>query len=348
MDKKTELVNSLVMKLADRGNLTIQDVKYVLIPELHNYNVTEIGSTELSVKDGSATISLFNYFRIGKLSSNKSEKSLEQYELVVKQLCNFVNKELNMITTDDINYFLVDYKRINNIKDSTMETKRLYLSSVFTYLHAHGKIAYNPMSLVDSIKYKKCVKTVLSDEEIERIKIVCENDRRTIAMVAFFLDTAVRVTELCEIKLQDVDFQKRRCKVLGKGNKERYVYFNGGCYIRLIEYLKTRKDIKLTSDGIICDDNTTLFATKDKNYNPMHKSGVESIVKKLANKSGILRLHSHLFRATVASRWAEQGVDINIIARALGHANLNTVQRYVLLSEEQIESALRQTRKISI
>lgn len=348
MDVKTELVNSLVLELADRGNLTIQDVKVAIIPKLYNYNVTEITNTELSTKDGTTTISLFNYFKVGKLSSNKTEGSIKQYELVVKQLCSFSGKELNMITTDDINYFLVGYKKLHNIKDSTMEIKRLYLSSVFTYLHKHGKIATNPTALVEPIVYKKCVKTVLSDEEIERIKIACGRDNRALAIVAFFLDTAVRVSELCNIKLQDVDFQKRRCKVLGKGNKERYVYFNGGCYIRLIEYLKGRDDVNLMSDRVLCDNDTYLFATKDTKHNPLHKTGVESIIRNIAKKSGILRLHPHLFRATAASRWAEQGVDINIIARALGHANLNTVQRYVLLSDEQVETALRQTRKYCI
>lgn len=342
---KETFVNSVATKLAEQGNLTVNDVRTILIPELYNYSVDEIVDTELATTDGSTTLQLFNYFRIGKLGSNKSPKSIEQYWLVIKQLCDCVNKELNLITHDDVNYFLVKYRVTYKIKDSTMETKRLYLSSVFSYLHKHGKIEKNPMGLIEPISYKKCVKTPLTDEEIERIRIACGNDRRNLAMVEFFLDTAVRVSELCSINLHDVDFVKRRCKVLGKGNKERYVYFSGKCYIRLIDYLKERKDVSFTPDGVMCNHITPLFATKNKNYYPLHKSGVELIIKNLGETSNVERLHPHLFRATTASRWADQGVNINIIAHALGHANLNTVQRYVLLSNEQIESALRQVKR---
>lgn len=346
MSAKEELVNLVTLKLAEKGNLSKEDIRNVLITELYNYSISEITSAELSTTNGSTTRELFNYFAIGKLSSNKSKESLKQYWLVVQQLCDCVGKELNLIDTDDIHYFLVKYKMLHNIKDSTMEIKRLYLSSVFSYLHKHGKISKNPMCLVESINYRKCVKTPLTEEEIERIRIACGTDKRSIAIIEFFLDTAVRISELCSISLQDVDFQKRRCKILGKGNKERYVYFGGKCYVRLMDYLSERKDIDFTSNYFI-DNNTSipLFASKDKNYHPMHKSGVELIIRTLAKNSGINRLHPHLFRATAASRWAEQGVDINIIAHALGHANLNTVQRYVLLSDEQIETALRQTRK---
>lgn len=85
-----------------------------------------------------------------------------------------------------------------------------------------------------------------------------------------------------------------------------------------------------------------LFSTCDKNNKRMHKAGIHAVVKKLSKKSGVQRLHCHLFRATYATNLAKRGVDINIIAKALGHANLNTISRYVLLTDDQVDITLRQ------
>lgn len=341
MTTKESLINLIAMDLVSMEKVSIQDIKALLINRLYNYEITEISTTEVSNKNGEITKELFAYFSIGKLSSNKSEETIKQYWICVKQLCDFVHKEINMITSDDINFFLVKYKKLHNIKDHTMEIKRLYLSSVFSYLHKHNKISINPMSLVEPINYKKCVKTILSDEEIEKIRIACGTDKRSLAMVDFFLDTGVRITELCNVKLSDVDFVNKKCKVLGKGNKERYVYFSGKCSVRLADYLKERNDINFSLNGFESSECIPLFATKNKNHNHMHKAGVELIIKKLSEKSQVSRLHPHLFRATAASKWSEQGLDINVIARLLGHANLNTVQRYVLLSDERIANIMK-------
>lgn len=343
MGEKANLINELAIRMSVELGVSVSAVKDILVAAMHDYDLKKIEETALSTADGSSTERLWNYYCIGKLGANKSDGTLEQYRRVVYQLCGFVKKELNMITSEDIQYYLVMYRKIFKIKDSTMESRRLYLSSVFSYLYKHKKIADNPMVVIEPIAYKKCVKVPLSEEEIERIRVACSNERE-LAIVEFFLSTGVRVSELCSIKLEDVDFINNRCKVLGKGNKERFVYFTGKCKVRLEEYLKSRKDITWNGANWIHKINTPLFASMDKNAHKMHKSGVSLIVKELSKKAGVLRLHCHLFRATFATNLAKMGVDINIIAHALGHANLNTVSRYVLLTEEQIDYALKRAR----
>ena len=276
MKTKDELINSLVMRLADESSMSVKELKQAISVELYNYSVNEITNTELSVADGTTTNALFQYFAVGKLGANKSQETIKQYRTVVNQLCDMLNKELNMITTEDINYFLVMYKQVYNVSDYTMENKRLYLSSVFGYLFNHKKIHENPMERIEPVGYTIKVKTPLTDEEIERIKIACELQggkagMRNYAIINFFLDTGVRVSELCGIKLKDIDFNKRRCKVLGKGNKERYVYFSGGCKVRLIEYLKHRQDIVFKGLDMEYSTNTTLFASLDYNNHQLKK-----------------------------------------------------------------------------
>lgn len=139
MNTKEELINALVIKLSEETNLSVKDLKQTISTELYNYNISEITTTEIAATDGSITNALFQYFVIGKLGANKSKETIKQYKMVVYQLCDMLNKELNMITSEDINYFLVMYKQIHKVSDYTMENKWLYLSSVFGYLYTHKK-----------------------------------------------------------------------------------------------------------------------------------------------------------------------------------------------------------------
>lgn len=345
-NSKEQLINALVVKLADKVEISIGELKSILTMELYDYSVEKIETTELSIGDGNVTASLFNYFKIGKLSSGMQLNSLRRYYEVVEQLCNLTHKELNMITSEDINIFLYMYKDIYKIQDSTMQSKRLYLSSVFSYLYKHKKISYNPMELIEPIKCKVKVKQPLTDEEVERIRMACEQQRlkvshRNIAIINFMLDTGVRVSELCNINISDVDFVKKRVLILGKGNKERYVYFSDRTKVRLESYFKDRDDLITHGFDMTYPINCPLFANINRKHGRLSKSSVELILKKIGELSDIKRLHPHLLRATFATNLARKGIDINTIANALGHANLNTIHRYVLLNDEQINSAIQ-------
>ncbi len=149
------------------------------------------------------------------------------------------------------------------------------------------------------------------------------------------------MSELCSINLSDIDFGSLRCKVLGKGNKERYVYFTARTMVRLQEYFKTRKDIQHDGGNAIFGLDTPLFATVDKRYKRVQKSGIECLIKKIGRISGVTRLHPHLLRATFATNLAKRGVALNVIAKALGHADLQTISKYVLLTDEVIKDMMR-------
>ena len=352
MKTKEELINSLVIRLADSSNISVRELKNAIAGELYEYSVSKIECTELTTGDGSVTNALMNYFEVGKLSANMSENSLQRYREAIGQLCKFCGKELNMITSEDINNFLYKYKKIHGCQDTTMESKRLYFSSVFGYLHKHKKIEENPMVMIEGIKCKSKVKTPLSEEEMERIRMACERETkrsgvRDIAMINFFVDSGVRVSELCNINLSDVDFVNLRCKVLGKGNKERYVYFSQRTMVRLQEYFKTRKDIQYENNGMMFKLDAPLFASVDKRYKRMQKSGIEYLMKRIGKISGVIRLHPHLLRATFATNLAKRGVSLNVIANALGHSDLQTISKYVLLSDEQIKNMIRARENVA-
>lgn len=324
----------------------VRTVKNTLETKMYNYSVVEYKTTELAVFEGSRTDRLLDYFKMGKLSSKKQEETINQYKRVAYQLVDLVHKELDEITKEDVKFFLIRYPQIHKVSDCTMDCKRRYLSSIFGYLFANEVIPKNPMAAIEVVKYKKVVKQPLKDEEIERIKLACTS-KRDLAIVTFFLETGVRVSELCGIKLSDVDFTNYRCKVLGKGNKERIVHFTGKSYVMLIEYLKTRKDIDLENLMYSTSQNVPLFASTRKDHVRLTKNAVEQVINKLRAPSGVARLHCHLFRATYATNLAKKGVSLELIAKSLGHANLNTISRYVLTGEDELELALKRAGSVA-
>lgn len=99
--------------------------------------------------------------------------------------------------------------------------------------------------------------------------------------------------------------------------------------VRLKKYLNNR------NGG--CAIDSPLFSTLIKPYRHMNKSGVENILKTLGENSGVIRLHPHLLRATFATNLSKKGVPIDVIAKLLGHANLNTITRYVLVTDDYIQ-----------
>lgn len=105
--------------------------------------------------------------------------------------------------------------------------------------------------------------------------------------------------------LKDVDFQERSAIVLGKGNKQREVYFDKKTAIRLEKYLSQRNDIRIKDGSLQYDVSAPLFASKIGAIKPLAVSTIEYIIKKAGQESGVNRAHPHLFRATYATKLAE-------------------------------------------
>ena len=335
---KDNLINELVISLADNCSLSISELKQKLQMDLYDWNVQKIETTELSVKNGETTKALLRYFEIGKLGSNKSKETIVQYERVVMQLCDLVDKELNMITTDDVKYFLVMYKQIHGVSDYTMEYKRLCLSSIFTYLYKNKQINDNPMDRVEPVSHMKKVKQALTDEELERIILACKDNKREIAMIYFLVNTGVRVSELANLKLNEVDFERKRALVLGKRSKQRYVYFDSRTKVRLMDYIEhDRKDVTFENGRMIYSSSAPLIASEKGGYHAIKKNAIERIIRNIGEKSMIMRIHPHLFRATYATNMLKKGVDIQVIAKLLGHSKVETTSLYICLSDDEME-----------
>ena len=339
---KEELINVILCSMIDKIDAEqFNQLKHCLQRSFYNYIIEKLETTEVSCGSKNVTQELIDYYTICKLGSGRNTETIKQYIRVVHQLCDMVHKELNMITSDDVIYFLAKYPytKTPNVSKCTMDSKRRYLSSVFSLLKKHKKIAENPMDMVDRIKYRSCIKQPLSPEEICSVKDAVSDKNNNILrtrntmIINLLLDTGCRVSELTNISIKDFDFQRNTIKILGKGNKERIVLFSESTKEDIMKYLETRDYCK--NDPLIMDLSGT---------NRLKSSGVQSMLKNLRKKCGINRLHAHLFRATMASDLVQKyKVSIDVVATYLGHSGLGVIQRYVINNQEYINEELKKT-----
>ena len=233
------------------------------------------------------------------------------------------------MTTDHLRTYLTDYQKINNCSKVSIDNIRRNLSSFFSWLEEENYILKSPMKRIHKIKTDKVIKETLSDESLECLRDSCDN-LRDLAIIDLLASTGMRVGELVNINIEDIDFENRECVVFGKGNKERPVYFDARTKIHLKNYLKSQTD-----------DNPALFVSLDKPFNRLQISGVEIRLRNLGRRLGIHRVHPHKFRRTVATRAIDKGMPIEQVQSLLGHSQIDTTMHYAMVNQNNVKESHR-------
>lgn len=319
--------------MADSTYLPISELKKLVAEAVSDFDVSYMDTTLPSTGDGSATRWLMREFCHSKANQGMSEASLYQYMTAIKMLVGYCKKEITLIDHRDINMFIEHY-RMTGVQSTTVKNKYELISSVFSWLTIRHYIAENPMLMVDKVKTEQKFKKPLTQSEIEMIKVAIEHkgnleeQKKNMAMFYFMLDTGVRVSELCSIKVSDCNFKDKTVVVMGKESKEREVYFTDKTVVRMNEYFRVRPDMV---DGYSID--CPLIASL-RGHHTIVPYSVQTTMKQLGELSGVTRLHPHLIRATMATNLANKGVPITSIAKLLGHVDLSSINRYVLVSNQ--------------
>ena len=175
----------------------------------------------------------------------------------------------------------------------------------------------------------KIVKEVYSDESMEVMRDSCET-LRDLAMIDLLSSTGMRVGELVNLDRADIDFQNRECVVLGKGDKERLVYFDARTKVHLHNYLESRDD-----------DNPALFVTLNCPHNRLNISGVEKRLRELGRRLHIDKVHPHKFRRTLATRAIDKGMPIEQVQQLLGHQKIDTTLEYAMVNQNNVKISHR-------
>ena len=154
-----------------------------------------------------------------------SSRTIKFYKTTLETMFSQIETEVRKITTEEMREYLSEYQKRNNCSNVTIDNVRRNISSFFSWLEEEDYILKSPMKRIHKIKTKKVVKNTISDEAIEKLRDGCKTTRDK-AIIDLLYSTGMRVGELVNLNIDDIDLEGRECVVYGKGDKERRVYFD--------------------------------------------------------------------------------------------------------------------------
>lgn len=264
-----------------------------------------------------------NFLNYLKYQKNFSSHTIKNYKIDLLEFNNFKNNQ-----EVDIELIRNYLKKLYEQKYSsrTISRKVSSLKSFFKYLESENIISENPMSIISNPKIEKTLPNYLNYEDLEKLlKFPDINNKyglRDALILEMLYSSGCRLSELTNIKIKDIDFNDRKILILGKGNKERYVYYGSKCETLLKKYLN--KEI-----------HEYLFT--NKHGNKINERTVRKIVEDNARKAGLsVHVTPHTLRHTYATHLLNDGADLKSVGDLLGHENLSTTQIYTHVSNERL------------
>lgn len=323
--KKT-LINQIQTEMSGvLNNAQRQKLSEVLEHCFFNVGIVALGNENLI--QGKSNLTLKEEFLSAKQVEGCSERSVNYYSSTLDNLIKNLEKPFNQIETEDLRVYLSEYQKKNNASKQTIDNIRRILSSFFTWLEDEDYILKSPVRRIHKIKTMKQVKETYSDEALEKLRDNCKTIR-DLALIDMLASTGMRVGELVKLNRVDVDFVNRECVVLGKGSKERVVYFDARTKLHLQNYLNSRTD-----------DNEALFVSLLEPHNRLEIAGVEIMLRKLGRSLEINKVHPHKFRRTLATRAIDKGMPIEQVQKLLGHQKIDTTMEYAIVDQQNVKNS---------
>ena len=276
-----------------------------------------------------------DYISYEKKYSDYTEKN---YELDLFKYFEYLDK-------NNLNYLTVKYKDVSNFtlflakqnyKSTTINRIDSSIRSFYNYLELEEKINGNPFKAASNLKVPKRLPNYFKyDEYLTMISVIDKDDYeyRNRLILEMLFATGLRVSELSNIKIKNIDFSEREIKIMGKGSKERFVFYNKECAIFLDSYLKECRSKLLNGK-----DSEYLFINHlgDK----LTDRGIRLIIDKIVKKSCIKsKVSPHTFRHTFATMLLNEGCNIKSVQELLGHSSLGTTGIYTHLTNDEVRLA---------
>lgn len=310
-------------------NEILNEMKSVLTPEQMDTLSKKLTNMVEALKETSTNDELLKLFETAKKVEGCSMKSMKYYMYILNTFFGKIPKSCKDITTDDIRNYLDNYSTNSNTSKVSMDNIRRVLSSFFSWLEQEDYIRKNPVKRIHKIKTLKVIKQAYSDENIETLKDSC-NSLRDKVIIELLSSTGIRVGELITLNRDSIDFENKQCVVLGKGGKQRQVYFDSKTKLHLQNYLSSR-----------IDNNEALFVSMFKPFNRLQISGVEIMLRKLGIKTNIKKVHPHRFRRTLATKAIDKGMPVEQVQILLGHTKIDTTMHYAIVDQNNVKNSYR-------
>lgn len=301
--------------------LSISQMKKLQEVVLRTFSENEADKQVISNSD------FLKMFLDAKRIEGCSERTIAYYSATVEHLLSKITESVRRITTEEIRAYLSDYQKRNNCSNVTIDNIRRNISSFFSWLEEEDYILKSPMKRIHKIKTRTVIKSVITDEGIEKLRDNC-SELRDLAMIDLLYSTGIRVGELVNLNIEDIDLEGRECVVYGKGDKERRVYFDAKAKVHLKEYIEKRQDA-----------NQALFVTLSRPHKRLKISGVEIRLRQLGRRLALEKIHPHKFRRTMATRAIDKGMPIEQVQKILGHSQIDTTMQYALVNQNNVKTS---------
>lgn len=278
---------------------------------------------------------ILDYIDYLKYEKNLSPRTIEKYKysLIVFEKY-MLNKNINLfdVTQYDIMDFLTNY-----FKDKGVSSKTNSITSInnfYIYLVKDKRIDINPCENIDRPKMKKRLPNVLTVNEVDKlldIPLHTKEDYRDKAILEVLYATGIRISELTNLKMQDVDFANKVVRVFGKGSKERIVPINKYA----LKYLGMYLDIR----GSFLKGKLTDYIFLNSKGEAISRESFGLELNKIVKKQGLnKRVTPHMLRHSFATHMLNQGADLRSIQELLGHSDISTTTIYTHVSNEKVKN----------
>ncbi|MGJ8756251.1 site-specific tyrosine recombinase/integron integrase [Clostridium botulinum] len=321
----TNSKDEVVIKLVGKLSLEFPEIDQLKARELveevlYKYNILP-QEKALMTSDIEGKIAI--YLAAKKLDG-LSLKTLLNYKYNLAIFADYLRKPLATINAMDLRIFLA--QRCKKMKASSVNGQISILKSFFGWLHMEEYIPKNPSLKLKQTKQPKRVRRALNQEELELLRQACKTNREK-ALLEFLISTGCRLSEVVGIDKNDIDWNEMSLHVIGKGNKERKVYFDVKTKILLKKYLAIRNDI-----------TPALFVASKGTHARLGGRSIQREIKKIAKRVGTEKsIYPHLFRHSFATGKINSGMPLSVLQHIMGHENPATTQIYAELSEENIK-----------
>lgn len=318
-------VNELINRLTGTiPNKYLQGIKEQAMIWLTGYEITE-KETALQKKADDICKELQEYI-VAKKVEGTSTGTIKLYYRSISNFLYFINKPALDITTGDILLYLHSYQNAKKVKDITLDNTRIHISAFYNWLVDSDYTDKNPCKRIKPIKHEKNTRNPLTAVQMEKLRNSCTNLRDR-AIIEFLYATACRAGELVNVKMCDIDFDRKEVHLFGKGKKHRISYLNARAIVSLQAYLGSRTD-----------SNEHLFVSTRKPHDKLTVRAVELILKKYGDKAGLnVKCSPHIIRHTTATDAINKGMPVEQLQKILGHEKIETSLHYAKVSTDTVK-----------
>lgn len=271
-----------------------------------------------------------DYIDYLKMERMYSQNTIETYYEELKKFNFFVNGNILDIDSKIASDYELSLKKLSS---KTRSHSMTILNELYKYLITEGFITYNPISSIDMPKLDKSLPKVLSKEEIEillNMKLDDKYSYRNKAMIELMYSCGLRISELINIKMFDIDFDSDTLRVIGKGSKERIIPIGEIAVHYLTIYINQYRSFLL-------NNKSSDYVFLNNHGDVMTRQGFFIILKNLALVMGIkTKFSPHTLRHSFATHLLDNGADLRSIQELLGHSDISTTQIYTHVSNKHL------------